>query len=128
MKDVSLDTMKIVAYNLVDYSFKLQEAILKGYEVSRKTGLAPARIGSCFATTLSKRVVEPVIIEEQAKIDADMLENNQEAMTEEQVNNWAEKQIPFVNSDIEQAVETALVVDDKVEETAIKTPSKRGRK
>ena len=30
--------------------------------------------------------------------------------------------------DIEQAVEAALVVEDKVEETVIKTPSKRGRK
>ena len=30
--------------------------------------------------------------------------------------------------DIEQAIEAALVVEDKVEETVIKTPSKRGRK
>ena len=51
---------------------------------------------------------------EQAKIDTDMLENNPEEMSEDQVNNLAEKQVKFV--------------EPVVEETVVKAPSKRGRK
>lgn len=115
------NTLNITEYNLLDYSLKLQEAVEKGYRVSDGVEGSPMMVGFVYTTTLLKRENEylpkeykEALENEQAKIDADMLENNPEEMSEDQVNNLAEKQVKFV--------------EPVVEETGGKAPSKRGRK
>ena len=69
-------------------------------------------VGFVYTATLVKREAE-VVGELAVKVKIDTTE------LQEQL-----KQ----GGDIEQVTEAALVVEDKVEETVIKTPSKRGRK
>ena len=106
------NTLSITEYNLLDYSLKLQDAVEKGYRVSDSVDGSPIMVGFVYTATLMKREAE--VVDELAvkvKIDATEL---QEQLKQ--------------GGDIEQVIETALVVEDKVEETVIKTPSKRGRK
>ena len=106
------NTLSITEYNLLDYSLKLQEAVEKGYRVSDSVDGSPLMVGFVYTATLMKREAE-VVDELTVKVKIDTTE------LQEQL-----KQ----GGDIEQAIEAALVVEDKVEETVIKTPSKRGRK
>ena len=106
------NTLNIAEYNLLDYSLKLQDAVEKGYRVSDSVDGSPVMVGFVYTATLMKREAE-VVDELTVKVKIDTTE------LQEQL-----KQ----GGDIEQAVEAALVVEDKVEETVIKTPSKRGRK
>ena len=106
------NTLSITEYNLLDYSLKLQDAVEKGYRVSDGVDGSPIMIGFVYTATLVKREAE-VVGELAVKVKIDTTE------LQEQL-----KQ----GGDIEQVIETALVVEDKVEETVIKTPSKRGRK
>ena len=105
------NTLNIAEYNLLDYSLKLQEAVEKGYRVSDSVDGSPLMVGFVYTATLMKREAE-VVDELTVKVKIDTTE------LQEQL-----KQ----GGDIEQAIEAALV-EDKVEETVIKTPSKRGRK
>ena len=108
------NTLSITEYNLLDYSLKLQDAVEKGYRISDSVNDSPMKIGNAYTATLSLAEKEPTIIGELAvKVSVDTTE------LQEQL-----KQ----GGDIEQAIEAALVMEDKVEETVIKTPSKRGRK
>ena len=106
------NTLSITEYNLLDYSLKLQEAVEKGYRISDSVEGSPIMVGFVYTATLVKREAE-VVGELAVKVKIDTTE------LQEQL-----KQ----GGDIEQAIEAALVVEDKVEETVIKTPSKRGRK
>ena len=106
------NTLNIAEYNLLDYSLKLQDAVEKGYRVSDSVDGSPIMVGFVYTATLVKREAE-VVGELAVKVKIDTTE------LQEQL-----KQ----GGDIEQAIEAALVVEDKVEETVIKTPSKRGRK
>ena len=105
------NTLNITEYNLLDYSLKLQEAVEKGYRVSDSVDGSPIMVGFVYTATLMKREAE-VVDELTVKVKIDTTE------LQEQL-----KQ----GGDIEQVTEAALV-EDKVEETVIKTPSKRGRK
>ena len=106
------NTLNIAEYSLLDYSLKLQDAVEKGYRVSDSVDGSPVMVGFVYTATLVKREAE-VVGELAVKVKIDTTE------LQEQL-----KQ----GGDIEQAIEAALVVEDKVEETVIKTPSKRGRK
>ena len=106
------NTLNITEYNLLDYSLKLQEAVEKGYRISDSVEGSPMMVGFVYAATLVKREAE-VVSELAVKVKVDTTELQEHL-----------KQ----GSDIEQAIEAALVVEDKVEETVVKTPSKRGRK
>ena len=106
------NTLNIAEYSLLDYSLKLQEAVEKGYRVSDSVDGSPIMVGFVYTATLMKREAE-VVDELTVKVKIDTTE------LQEQL-----KQ----GGDIEQVTEAALVVEDKVEETVIKTPSKRGRK
>ena len=106
------NTLNITEYNLLDYSLKLQDAVEKGYRVSDSVDGSPVMVGFVYTATLMKREAD-VVGELAVKVKIDTTE------LQEQL-----KQ----GGDIEQAIEAALVVEDKVEETVIKTPSKRGRK
>ena len=106
------NTLSITEYNLLDYSLKLQEAVEKGYRISDSVEGSPLMVGFVYTATLMKREAE-VVGELAVKVKIDTTE------LQEQL-----KQ----GGDIEQVTEAALVVEDKVEETVIKTPSKRGRK
>ena len=106
------NTLSITEYNLLDYSLKLQDAVEKGYRVSDSVEGSPLMVGFVYTATLVKREAE-VVGELAVKVKIDTTE------LQEQL-----KQ----GGDIEQVTEAALVVEDKVEETVIKTPSKRGRK
>ena len=106
------NTLNITEYNLLDYSLKLQEAVEKGYRISDSVEGSPLMVGFVYTATLMKREAE-VVDELTVKVKIDTTE------LQEQL-----KQ----GGDIEQVTEAALVVEDKVEETVIKTPSKRGRK
>ena len=107
------NTLSITEYNLLDYSLKLQEAVEKGYRVSDSVEGSPLMVGFVYTATLMKREAD-VVDELTVKVKIDTTE------LQEQL-----KQ----GGDIEQAIESALVVvDDKVEETGGKVPSKRGRK
>ena len=105
------NTLSITEYNLLDYSLKLQEAVEKGYRVSDSVEGSPLMVGFVYTATLMKREAD-VVDELTVKVKIDTTE------LQEQL-----KQ----GGDIEQVTEAALV-EDKVEETVIKTPSKRGRK
>ena len=105
-------TLNITEYNLLDYSLKLQDAVEKGYRVSDSVDGSPIMVGFVYTATLMKREAE-VVDELTVKVKIDTTE------LQEQL-----KQ----GGDIEQVTEAALVVEEKVEETVIKTPSKRGRK
>lgn len=106
------NTLNITEYNLLDYSLKLQDAVEKGYRVSDSVDGSPIMVGFVYTATLVKREAD-VVGELAVKVKVDTTE------LQEQL-----KQ----GGGIEQAIEAALVVEDKVEETVIKTPSKRGRK
>ena len=106
------NTLSITEYNLLDYSLKLQDAVEKGYRVSDGVDGSPIMVGFVYTATLVKREAD-VVGELAVKVKIDTTE------LQEQL-----KQ----GGDIEQVTEAALVVEDKVEETFIKTPSKRGRK
>ena len=106
------NTLNITEYNLLDYSLKLQDAVEKGYRVSDSVDGSPIMVGFVYTATLMKREAE-VVDELTVKVKIGTTE------LQEQL-----KQ----GGDIEQVTEAALVVEDKVEETVIKTPSKRGRK
>ena len=105
------NTLNITEYNLLDYSLKLQDAVEKGYRVSDSVDGSPIMVGFVYTATLMKREAE-VVDELTVKVKIGTTE------LQEQL-----KQ----GGDIEQVTEAALV-EDKVEETVIKTPSKRGRK
>ena len=105
------NTLSITEYSLLDYSLKLQDAVEKGYRISDSVEGSPLMVGFVYTATLVKREAE-VVDELAVKVKIDTTE------LQEQL-----KQ----GGDIEQVIETALV-GDKVEETVIKTPSKRGRK
>lgn len=106
------NTLNITEYNLLDYSLKLQDAVEKGYRVSDSVDGSPIMVGFVYTATLVKREAD-VVGELAVKVKVDTTE------LQEQL-----KQ----GGGIEQAIEAALVVEDKVEETVIKTPSKHGRK
>jgi len=106
------NTLSITEYNLLDYSLKLQEAVEKGYRVSDSVEGSPMMVGFVYATTLVKREAD-VVGELAVKVKIDTTELQGQL-----------KQ----GGDIEQAIEAALVVDDKAEDTTNKVPSKRGRK
>ena len=106
------NTLSITEYSLLDYSLKLQDAVEKGYRVSDSVEGSPIMVGFVYTATLVKREAE-VVGELAVKVKIDTTE------LQEQL-----KQ----GGDVEQAIEAALVVDDKVEETGGKAPSKRGRK
>ena len=106
------NTLSITEYSLLDYSLKLQDAVEKGYRISDSVEGSPLMVGFVYTATLMKREAQ-VVGELAVKVKIDTTE------LQEQL-----KQ----GGDIEQAIEAALVVEDKVEETVIKTPSKRGRK
>ena len=98
------NTLNIAEYNLLDYSLKLQDAIEKGYRVSDSVDGSPVMVGFVYTATLMKREAE-VVGELAVKVKIDTTE------LQEQL-----KQ----GGDIEQAIEAASVVEDKVEETVIK--------
>lgn len=109
------NTLSITEYNLLDYSLKLQDAVEKGYRVSDSVDGSPLMVGFVYTATLVKREAEVVgvvesVVEELAVDTTELQEQLKQG------------------GDIEQASEAALVVDDKVEETGGKAPSKRGRK
>ena len=106
------NTLSITEYSLLDYSLKLQDAVEKGYRVSDSVDGSPLMVGFVYTATLVKREAE-VVGELAVKVKIDTTE------LQEQL-----KQ----GGDIEQAVEAALVVDDKMGEPEVKVPSKRGRK
>ena len=119
-----MNKLNITEYNLFDYSLRLQEAFEKGYHISDSVNDSPMKIGNAYTATVSIVEKEPTIIGELAvKVSVDTTE------LQEQL-----KQ----GGGIEQAIESALVVDDKVEEqlelpqevipVESKAPSKRGRK
>jgi len=106
------NTLSITEYNLLDYSLKLQEAIEKGYRIIDSVEGSPMMVGFVYTATLMKREAEVVgKLAVKVKIDTTEL---QEQLKQ--------------GGDVEQAIEAALVVDDKVDETSVKAPSKRGRK
>lgn len=104
--------LSITEYNLFDYSLRLQEAFEKGYRISDSVEGSPMMVGFVYTATLVKREAD-VVGELAVKVKIDTTE------LQEQL-----KQ----GGDIEQAIEADLVVEDKVEETGGKAPSKRGRK
>ena len=106
------NTLNIAEYSLLDYSLKLQDAVEKGYRVSDSVDGSPLMVGFVYTATLVKLEAE-VVDELTVKVKIGTTE------LQEQL-----KQ----GGDVEQAIEAALVVDDKVEETGGKAPSKRGRK
>ena len=85
---------------------------MRKVRVSDSVDGSPIMVGFVYTATLMKREAE-VVDELTVKVKIGTTE------LQEQL-----KQ----GGDIEQVTEAALVVEDKVEETVIKTPSKRGRK
>ena len=102
------NTLSITEYSLLDYSLKLQDAVEKGYRVSDSVDGSPLMVGFVYTATLMKREAD-VVGELAVKGTTELQEQLKQG------------------GDIEQVTEAALV-EDKVEETVIKTPSKRGRK
>ena len=54
------DKLNITEYNLLDYSLKLQEAVVKGYRVSDSVEGSPMMVGFVYTATLMKREAEVV--------------------------------------------------------------------
>lgn len=148
-----MNKLNITEYNLLDYSLRLQEAVEKGYRVSDSVEGSPMMVGFVYTATLVKREAEvvgevcsvyvadgvPVAEVSPKYLVCDAIEcekqvyknikNVVESVVEELTVDTTELQEQLKQGgDIEQDIEAALVAEDKVEETAIKTPSKRGRK
>ena len=103
------NTLSITEYSLLDYSLKLQDAVEKGYRVSDSVEGSPLMVGFVYTATLMKREAE-VVGELAVKGTTELQEQLKQG------------------GDIEQAIEAALVVEDKMGEPEVKVPSKRGRK
>lgn len=54
------NTITIEAGDLVDFTFKIQQAILDGYRLSDQGDMAPQCIGFVYVTTMEKRSPIPV--------------------------------------------------------------------
>jgi len=54
------ETRSIEAADLVDFTFKIQQAILDGYRLSEVSDLAPQNIGWVFVTTMEKAKLGPI--------------------------------------------------------------------
>lgn len=105
-----MNKLNITEYNLLDYSLKLQEAVEKGYRISDSVDGSPMMVGFVYTATLVMGEAEGVgELAVKVKIDTTEL---QEQLKQ--------------GGDIEQAIEAALVVEDKIGETGGKVPSKRG--
>lgn len=54
------ETCTIESGDLVDFTFKIQQAILDGYRLSDQGDLAPQNIGWVFVTTMEKAKLGPI--------------------------------------------------------------------
>lgn len=54
------ETRTIESGDLVDFTFKIQQAILDGYRLSDQGDLAPQNIGWVFVTTMEKAKLGPI--------------------------------------------------------------------
>ena len=99
-----MNKLNITEYNLLDYSLKLQEAVEKGYRVSDSVEGSPIMVGFVYTATLMKREAE-VVGELAVKGTTELQEQLKQG------------------GDIEQVIEAALVVEDKVEETVYQESS-----
>jgi len=149
--------LSITEYNLLDYSLRLQEAFEKGYRVSDSVDGSPMMVGFVYTATLVEREAEAVgevcsvyvadgvpVAEVNPKyLASDASEGEKQVYKD--IKNVVESVVGELavkvkidttelqeqlkqGGDIEQAIEAALVVDDKAEDTTNKVPSKRGRK
>lgn len=56
------NTITIEASDLVDFTFKIQQAILDGYRLSDQGDMAPMNIGWVYVTTMEKAETNPMPI------------------------------------------------------------------
>lgn len=54
------NTITIEAGDIVDFTFKIQQAILDGYRLSEVGDFAPQCIGFVYVTTMEKAELEPI--------------------------------------------------------------------
>lgn len=58
------ETLSIEAADIVDFCFKIQQAVLDGYRLSDSSDLAPQNIGWVYITTMEKAEYNPMPVGE----------------------------------------------------------------
>ncbi len=118
------ETRSIEATDLVDFTFKIQQAILDGYLLSDKSDFAPQNIGWVFVTTMEKAKLGPIdelslvlnVDTEQAIADIQKLAEESKQYVPELVSEDAAEKI----------IAGAITVEPNIVEP--KTTQRRGRK
>lgn len=115
------ETRSIEAADLVDFTFKIQQAILDGYCLSEVSDLAPQNIGWVFVTTMEKpEYVETTVSDLTLTVNVDT--EQAIAQIQELANHVGE-----VDDDsAAQIIAQAMTVEPNIIEP--KTTQRRGRK
>ena len=115
------ETRSIESADLVDFTFKIQQAILDGYRLSEVSDLAPQNIGWVFVTTMEKpEYVETTVSDLTLTVNVD---------AEQAVKNLEEIANRVGEVDAESAAQIiaqAVTVESNIVEP--KTTQRRGRK
>jgi hypothetical protein len=115
------ETRSIEAADIVDFTFKVQQAVLDGYRLSDQGDLSPQNIGFMYITTMMKEEYNPMPVGELSlaiSVDTEQAV----AQLQEIANNVGE-----VDTDsAAQIIAQALTVEPS--SVAPKTTQRRGRK
>lgn len=115
------ETRSIEAADLVDFTFKIQQAILDGYRLSEVSDLAPQNIGWVFVTTMEKpEYVETTVSDLTLTVNVDT--EQAIAQIQELANRVGEVDVDSAA----QIVAQAMTVESNIVEP--KTTQRRGRK
>ena len=118
------NTITIEAGDLVDFTFKIQQAILDGYRLSDQGDVAPQNIGFVFIATLIKKEDVPVSqLSVTINVDTEQAIADIQKLAEE-----SKQYVPeFVSEDAaEKIIAGAITVEPNIVEP--KTTQRRGRK
>lgn len=124
------ETRTIEAADLIDFTFKIQEAILDGYRLSEVSDLAPQNIGWVFVTTMEKPEYQTMPIAEMTltiNVDTEQAVKNLEEVANAAVKYHADNDA-IMPADLEsyKVLEGAITVESNIVEP--KTTQRRGRK
>lgn len=120
------ETRTIESTDIVDFTFKIQEAILDGYRLSDSSDLSPQCIGFVYVTTMEKAENNPMPIGELSlaiAVDAEQALADIQKLAEESTQYVPE----FVSEEAaEKIVAGAITVEPLIVEPKI--TQRRGRK
>ena len=115
------DTITIEASDLVDFTFKIQQAILDGYRLSDQGDFAPMNIGWVFVTTMEKAETNPMPIADLSlaiKVDTEQALKDFQAISDAAVKfNLTDDHIS--PADLEKYVSVESNVAEKINEGAM---------